>query len=505
MTERWERELAKLRSVEPDDDVVRRRVASSQRMDGVPPRRGSRLAAGVVAGLVAVAAIALVWSILPRASERVGGSTTLPVLTVSFHDSEIVPEGPDARRRSVDTIVAYGDAVEESSTTTVSLDTHIDWASADDLQPFVPGPTVGSSIDFRADGDDPRVLIGRPDDWPNVDAFTPVDQLPDVPGEYVLLCTARYPEGFARLALRVDIVEPSVLQLVLDAGAPKPTAAAYVDGRSTGALLSSYSYSEGDFGLVGVPRKPEFGADAWLPVPIGSPIVLADQPTSAKAGLFPDYEAFDPKEPLPFDLRFGDALVGVEPGKWLLAVEATWVHPSPGTGDALSSERALFFFPIEAVTEAETIEDPLSPSPSPPPTSEGSVTIDIRRSGEETSASRAFARFGGQEVRMCPDAWTLVNPDGTTESGTFDCQQEGTLTAPPATPIVVAGDFASVEATAWGAASGDRTRYVDEVPPMEPGSVAYYRWAVTWEDGSSASFRLELTIAGEAETTEPTP
>ena len=77
-----------------------------------------------------------------------------------------------------------------------------------------------------------------------------------------------------------------------------------------------------------------------------------------------------------------------------------------------------------------------TPSPSaadtssPAPGSSGSVVVDIRRSSDESGDAGATARFGTQEQWMCPDHWTLVNPDGTEESIVFDCGQSDVFQAP---------------------------------------------------------------------------
>ena len=498
MPERWERELAKLGSVEVDDEAVRRRVEAGPRMDG-QPRRADRIAAGVVAGLVAVAAIALVWRTLPRPSDLAGGSGEVPMLSASFHDSHVVPEGPDSSYRRVLTTISFGDALEESHTSTTAEGAIVDWVAVDDLTRFVPGPTVGSEVEFRADGDDARVLLGTPGAWPNVDAFTPIDRLPDAPGEYVLVFEARYPEGIARTARLVELMDPGVLQLVLNETTADQalSGAAYVDGRRADGFLSETSYTEGDVGpLEKVPEAPRFGPDDWLPVPIGSQIALADRPTTAAAGLFADFTAFDPKEPLPIDLRSGDALVGVEPGRWLLAIEATWVHPAPGPGDFETTERALFFFPIDATSQQEPVEESVPPSPSP--VAHGTVEVDIRRAPQTISGDpRAVARFDGQQVRMCPDGWSMANPDGTREEVLFDCGQDDVFEAPPGTPIVVSGDFATIDVSTRLSGEGSIGAPTDRVAELDAGTVVTYAYEVTWDDGSEASFWLLVTVGGE--------
>jgi hypothetical protein len=134
--------------------------------------------------------------------------------------------------------------------------------------------------------------------------------------------------------------------------------------------------------------------------------------------------------------------------------------------------------------------------PSPGPIGAGTVVIDIRRSSEQRGGPEAIARFGAQEQWMCPDGFTVVNPDGTEESVVLDCGQSDAFLAPVGTPITVAGDFATLNGTTR--VSGDRVSgSSDVVPALEAGSVLTLGYEVTWDDGSEASFWLLLTVTEE--------
>lgn len=159
----------------------------------------------------------------------------------------------------------------------------------------------------------------------------------------------------------------------------------------------------------------------------------------------------------------------------------------------------MFFFPLEIMTEQEP-----SPSsaetPTPDPGVPGVVTVDIRRSSEETGDPEAIARFGSQEQWMCPDGWRVVNPDGTTDQIVFDCGQDAVFQAPVGTPIEVTGDFATLNVST-GVTGNRHPGTGDHVPPLESGTIITLGYEVTWNDGSEASFWLSLTVQ-EAEITD---
>jgi hypothetical protein len=70
MPERWERELRKLRGIEPNEPRIRERAAQGPSPDGgMPPRNA--LVAGIVAGAVAIAGIVALWQ-LDRNPDGIG-------------------------------------------------------------------------------------------------------------------------------------------------------------------------------------------------------------------------------------------------------------------------------------------------------------------------------------------------------------------------------------------------------------------------------------------------
>ena len=501
MPERWERELRKLRGVEPNEHVIRERAEHGASPDRRPPRRNA-IVAGIAAGAVAIAGVAVLGQLSLDDGREIGDADDLPVLVVTFESNGFVVDQPDEQIQRVDTMIVYGDAREESFTSTISENAHVDWVAAGDLTRFVPGPTAGSPVRIEADGENARVLIGEPADWPEFERFTPIDHLPDVPGEYVLVLEADYPDGVARTARAIRVAPPGALQLVVTEGKRlySATALAYVDGRRTDGFLSRSWFTLGDSGARSDPVPPDFGSDHRIELLSGSPTLLASTPSEAHAGVVPGYEDFTAGVPLPIDLLGAEPTLEASAGRQLLVVDVTWRHGSHPLREEETEERAIFFFPIEIVPAPGEREPSPDATPSPAPVAPDVVTIDIRRSSEETGDPEAIARFGSREVWMCPDGWTVVNPDGTQESITFDCGQSDEFLAPAGTPILVTGDIATVEVTAR--MDGERLpRSSDVVPALAAGSVLTLGYEVTWDDGSEASFWLLLTV----QDAEPSP
>ncbi len=467
MPERWERELSKLRHIEMQEPAVRGRIERGPMGDHLPPRR-DRLAAAVVAASVAIAATAFLWQVLPGddRSNISGSSGDPPTLFVTFESDGRIDDGSEDQPRRVDTTISYGDAREESFTSTTPLGAHVDWVTAEDITRFVPGPTVASGIDFVTDGDHARVLIGEPDEWPNLALLDEIERLPDTPGEYVLVFEADYPEGIARTARRVRIVPTGVLQLDLRESGSDTAASgfAYVDGRRTEGFLSSTWFTAGDLRGQSEPRPPRFGDAAWLSVRSGSPILLGSAATEARAGLFATYDDFDLDARLPVDLLADASVVGPE-GRHLLAVSVTWRHGKTGYGQDGTEERLLLFFPIELVAEEpELVPSPAaspepSSTPSPLPTAtpspsvpmEPGIMVRIYGLGERSDDMPIVtATFGGQTRRGCVEAFKWTLPDGTRvdealgrKDGLLSCSYDPLFQAAPGTPIVVVAQTAT--------------------------------------------------------------
>ena len=204
----------------------------------------------------------------------------------------------DGMTRRVDTVIDYGDAHEENFTSTTPDGAVVEtrWVGVDDLTRFVPGPTAGSGVTIEADGDDPRVLIGPPDAWPDIGRFERIDRLPTTPGDYVLIFQADYPEGTASTARRVEIVEPGVLQLVPKIAGDRPEAGAtgYLEGA---AIKGRPTALELEDPLPTAPRA--------IYVPVDARIHVVGDVDEARAGLYGiDDDGWDTLR-LPIDLLEG--------------------------------------------------------------------------------------------------------------------------------------------------------------------------------------------------------
>jgi hypothetical protein len=457
MPERWEREVGKLRDVEPREHVIRERAARGPSQDRLRPRRNA-LVAGIVAGAVAIAGVAVLGQLDDRGREIGGGADDLPTLLVTFESDGFIVDQPDDQIQRANTTIVYGDAREESFTSTIPESAHVDWAGVDDLTRFVPGPTAGSPVHIEADGQDARVLIGKPEVWPRFERFTPIDRLPEEPGDYVLLFEADYPDGVARTARFMHVVPRGVLQLGVTEGESlyAATALGYLDGRRVDGFLSQSWFTLGDVGAQSAPVAPAFEPGAWLDLPPGSPLVLASDASHARAGLFESYADFDRSDPLPIDLLESSGVVEGPDGRHLLAIDVSWKKGEIGSGQDGTEERALFFFPIEIVGEPqEGVDLPdggVSPAPSPVPSPSpsaaptGGIVVSVFGVGERSDEMpTATFSFAGETKTACTQDFRWTLDDGTKMTGIADAGRPDSIPectglaipVPPGTPIAI--------------------------------------------------------------------
>jgi Immunoglobulin-like domain of bacterial spore germination len=446
MTRRWERELRTLKDVPAPLERIRERAARVPAGDAsidLPPRR-QRIVAGVVAFAVFAVAGAFAWRAFEVDSAPVvsAPSNELPVLSVRL-DGNVGPidDGSDGDLRRVNTVFDYGDVHEESFTSTTPEGAIVEWISVEDLTVFTPGPATGSGVTISADGEDPRVLLGSPEDWPNFEQFERIDRLPSEPGDYMLVVEADYPEGTARTARRIHVVEPGALQLSLTEGG-EPGAAratAYVDGSAVEGFLSTSMFMSGDVGTQTNPRPPDFGTEEPVVVAGGAPIFLTTPADTASAGLTKEY-ALAP-DVLPIDLAGQTSTLSSPPGTYLLAVDATWKHGTVGWASSGTRETARFFFPVEVVGTSS--EPPPAESPaldpivvtSPAPGTEVTSPVTVAGTADVFEGTVTILIFDGTNNQIAETIATATCGSGC--RGDFSVEVPYSVGGPQPGAIVV--------------------------------------------------------------------
>lgn len=505
MSERWRRELGRLDELEPPS-----RLVDEARERPPAPSSGPTVRSRVVAGVVAFGIFALAGSFAYQAL-RTGGepppapagvANALPALEISFRAGSLL----DGDVRRVDTTIDYGDVHEEDFTSTTPDGAIVEWVSEDMLTPFVPGPAAGSAVSIEADGDDPRVLIGRPGAWPNFDRFERIDRLPTEPGDYVLIFAADYAEGTAQTARRIHVVEPGAVQLVLTEGGKidAATATAYADGAATDGFLSSSSFAHSDVSLGTADIEPDFTSSPPLRVTEGARILLATEADGATAGFVATFE--DAPKVLPTDVTSGSATVTAPPGSWLLAVDATWARGVVSWTTDGTREEARFFFPVEVIGGPTQDPSPAGEEPSssaPTPTETGSTTtsaapppgtppdvlpdIVVSATAGDEPVVDAVLEFSGDPV-------PLISGDPA------DAEATGRFAVPTGTQVRFEGDATDV-AIGWGEGSDhvyDRAVPLAEQPPVTvhgpQDDAPILRLRFTWPDGSSAEVSIAFLV-----------
>ena len=210
MPERWERELRKLRGLEPREQLVRERVERGP-SGSRPPGRRDRLIAGVVAAIVFIAAAAfareafLVTS--PERDHNAGevGSLDLPPLTISANAEPGQSRPPEALAR-------YGDVQ-----ATIPAQGGEGWGMGNAFPAAMFGPheaaiPVGAPLLIESDADQLEVGFSRT--YPEGDLIPQsidpgtVLTLPSEPGQLLIQLSATWPDGRAEFSVFFDLYAP---------------------------------------------------------------------------------------------------------------------------------------------------------------------------------------------------------------------------------------------------------------------------------------------------------
>ena len=211
MTERWQKQLRKLREIEPPADGWQRAETRDPSGDGLPPPR-QRIAAGIVAFGVFAAAGAFGWTAFrPTGLNTSVGEDPGPALIVSIRApaDEVDPDrlmlqgGP---KPSID--LAFGEARHDGFivgyTWCVQDGQDCGGALADyDLSSFLRVP-VGT--DVVVEGDALRA-DGTFDLWGEKGPAMPIEAgVPQDPGSYLLSVDASFPQGDVTFAVGVKAI-----------------------------------------------------------------------------------------------------------------------------------------------------------------------------------------------------------------------------------------------------------------------------------------------------------
>jgi hypothetical protein len=204
MTERWQRELSKLRSTELPDEMWDR-AQRGPTGDGLPPRR-ERIVAGVVAAVVFLAAGSFAWQALRETGPSPGGthsgSAALSLQVVNSSGAGAFPQ----------TTLAYGGVETRGAPMSYTWGNSIVDTIAVDLahRPFFPIPQ-GTAVSVSGSGSTTdtwlaeRTSLKRVQDLSIVHGRTSLDA---VPGRYALGVTGSWSEGKVTFYFPLEITAP---------------------------------------------------------------------------------------------------------------------------------------------------------------------------------------------------------------------------------------------------------------------------------------------------------
>ena len=402
MPKRWEQELRRLGDVPaPTERIHARstRVSEPRPSDGMPPTRQRVLASIVAFGVFIAAGTFLVQAIAPSGRDRttVGPASTLPTLQVSLQTSTDTQIGSDPAPWQIEAVIEYGEVRDESVTTSPPGPLPM---SVEELPQLFPAPTVGSRVSIESDAYNPRVMIAKVEDWPNLDKLERIDRLPSEPGDYVMLIEAEFASGPARVVRAVSLVVPGTVQIVATEGgeAGKATASIAIDGALTDGIRRASSFHYSDV-ISQFPGEPPPITPTFVHIEAEADVVVGEGPTNQQLRIS--------AEPPPWDDGVGtrlprESLAGIADGRYLLTYDVAWKHGKVSWTSEGTLEAARFAFPIEIVS----VEAPSATPTQIPDTSAGELSDVLRIRCEEgrTTVLTPVVAAGpdGVEVEVLP-------------------------------------------------------------------------------------------------------
>jgi hypothetical protein len=210
MPERWERELRKLRGLEPREQMVREQVERGPSRNRWPGGR-ERVIAGLVAGVVFVAAAAfareafLVTPTEPEHRAGEAGSLDMPALTINAHAEPGQSSPPEALAR-------YGDVE-----AVIPVQGGEGWGMGNAFPSAMFGPheaaiPVGAPMLIESNADQVEVSFDRayPDGDLIPQSIDPgsIATLPSEPGQLLIQVSATWQDGRAEFSVFVDLYAP---------------------------------------------------------------------------------------------------------------------------------------------------------------------------------------------------------------------------------------------------------------------------------------------------------
>lgn len=382
MPERWERELQRLRTVDPDTAQTWERAQRPPSGEGMPPRR-QRVVAGVVAFAVFAAAGVFAWQALRPPGHTVATGPSGPTVTATFDTRDAAFDVSASDGYPEGRLSFEGEAI---GGTAASFSWEIDGGTnfSDALAPdFRAGDYLaiqrGSQLVIAGSASSVTGELQRPGTFP-FDRFQAFGTLTgpvtlDAPaGRYVLHLTPMWPQGSVPYYFPIELVEPppaagSALVLNVVSGVEGPEAWITWGDTSQYGVRHDYRWCNQPNGCVG--GTTDWGgmppSVKYLPVPVGTPLVITGDVEGIRGGFLregagtPMVVKFETSVTLEAPGSVPDA-----PGRYPLGIEVT-MDGDGGHGTA------TFWFGVEAlprVTAAPSsaaIDETSTPSTVPVP------------------------------------------------------------------------------------------------------------------------------------------